>query len=222
MISPTRRFSFRRKLAASLAMVVVLPTPVGPTSAARRQRPGVTWIGPATRMSSSIMPATWALSIIGSERPSACGSLRTPLDQFAGQLFAQFGVEQIGEQAEQFLGPVVVAGAFRVPAEVLHHRLQRAELALHLMRQPRLVDGRASRRFVRRRRFDDRLLLHCRASRQTARHVDAARGGHFDLSRARQQAEPTVPRTSRVCSTAASGPSSRRTSAKASCIVAAR
>ena len=97
---------------------------------------------------SSIMPATRALSIIGSESPSARGSLRTPLDQFAGDLLAQLGVEQFGEQAEQFLGPIVVAAALRPPAEVLHHRLQRAELALHLVRELAFIAGAAAPRGV--------------------------------------------------------------------------
>ena len=50
MISPTRRRSFSFRWAASLASVVVLPTPVGPTSAAT--------CGPAASALRAIGPAT--------------------------------------------------------------------------------------------------------------------------------------------------------------------
>ena len=50
MISPTRAAWVSFRLAASLATVVVLPTPVGPTSATIRRVPGTGRIGGATAM----------------------------------------------------------------------------------------------------------------------------------------------------------------------------
>ena len=113
-----------------------------------------------------------------------------PLDQFAGQILAQFRVEQMRKQAEQFVGPIVVAAALGVSAEILDHRLQRAELSLHLMRQPRVVGG--ARRFFSWRRLNNRCLLFVHRRRQSAGHVDAARGRHLDLSRTRQQPKPSA------------------------------
>ena len=146
-----------------------------------------------------------AFSIIGSERPAARGSLRTPLDQLAGDVLAQLGVEQFGEQAEQFFGPIAAAVALRPPAEVLDHRLQRAELALHLVAELRV--RRRHVRAARLRRSGDcgRRLFRRRA--RASGWARSRRARPSPRSAAGRAAQPSQRlRTSRVCSTAASGP----------------
>ena len=194
--------------------------------------PGRERIGPATAISASIIRAMRALASSRSARLAAAALAADAFDQFAGQLLAQIGVDQFGEEAEQFLGQVAVP-----PPLERRHSSSPSPASRSVGPAPRRGPVRGSagggRRAAPRRgrpiaaaadsasAADGRPLGPRR--RQPAGHVDA-RTRPSPRSAAGRGSQPNSRRvrTSRVCSTAASGPSSRRTIANASCIVAAR
>ena len=212
-------------------MVVVFPTPVGPTSATKRRRPGSTWIGPETRNSASIIRASWALISAGSDRKPVRHFDLQAIDQFAGQFLADAGFDQIGEHSEQRTGQFARSGALRAAAEIFDHRMQIAEPAFQFVAECAarlLLVGGARRR---------RVAAACsgrahwlRQDRGPCRRGAAIGWAHSrwptrSLPRGASRASGETSRrmrTSRVCSTAASGPNSRRTKSNASCIVRAR
>ena len=181
-------------MAASLAIVVVLPTPVGPTRATRRQRPGVTWIGPADadfRFDHPRQPGLDHQQVVDLR---VLGLRPHPLDQFPGEVFVQVGVQQVGEELEQFLGQVV-AGGVAAAAKLLDHGLQLGQLVLHRPRAAPAAAAQARRQWMRAVMPQHDVIVAAAfffirgPRRQAAGHVHAAGGGDFDLPRSVQPAE---------------------------------
>ena len=71
--SPTRRFCPMRNPAASLATVVVLPTPVGPINATIRRSPGLRRIGPLKLISRATLRCKCSVQA-GSTRSPRCAT----------------------------------------------------------------------------------------------------------------------------------------------------
>ncbi len=90
-------------------MVVVLPTPVGPTRATSRRAPASTRIGPETRISLFDDASHAGLQQRRIEQVVGGRLAADPFDQLAGQVLAELGIDQVGVQMEQLFGQIVRA-----------------------------------------------------------------------------------------------------------------
>ena len=142
MTSPARKPWASLKLAASLATVVVLPTPVGPDQGDDPPRAGDRRDRRGDRDARLDRVAEGGADRLGPVELVGLEALGDVPDQPAGQDLGHVGLEQLGVGRHQRAGQVgqqVVDPA--VPAQVLDHRVQPAELLAELRVQGRSTAG---------------------------------------------------------------------------------